>query len=278
MDIALLKTFLEVAKLRHFGKAADSLFVTQSAVSARIKLLEATLGVELFQRRRNDIQLTPAGQRLQRHADTIVNGWERARQELALDSAQTRSLAVGFVVDLWSVLVRDWVSEIIQSQPEVSLVLHALPQRGLGDRLLAGNLDLAILFEPLQSPELTVRQVADMPLVLTASEPDRSPRQALGEGYVYVDWGEAFSVTHAQQHEGCDPPRVQLNLGTLAADLVRHQGGSAYLPEQELTGEAAGLYPVDEDAIIERPVYAVFATDHAERKLLADLVKRLRAG
>ena len=44
MDIDLLRTFVEVSSTRHFGKAAQNLFVTQSAVSARIRLLERTLG------------------------------------------------------------------------------------------------------------------------------------------------------------------------------------------------------------------------------------------
>ena len=45
MDIALLKTFLEVAKTRHFGRAAENLYITQAAVSARIKQMEEDLGV-----------------------------------------------------------------------------------------------------------------------------------------------------------------------------------------------------------------------------------------
>jgi DNA-binding transcriptional LysR family regulator len=64
MDIDLLKTFLEVYRTRHFGRTAENLYLTQSAVSARIRLLEETLGVPLFTRTRNDIQLTPAGTRL----------------------------------------------------------------------------------------------------------------------------------------------------------------------------------------------------------------------
>ncbi|MBT7408643.1 MAG: LysR family transcriptional regulator [Methylococcales bacterium] len=45
MDISLLKTFLEVVKTRHFGHAADHLCITQSAVSARIKMIESLLSV-----------------------------------------------------------------------------------------------------------------------------------------------------------------------------------------------------------------------------------------
>ena len=52
MDTDLLKTFIEVSKTRHFGKAAENLYVTQAAVSSRIRQLESRLGVELFSRRR----------------------------------------------------------------------------------------------------------------------------------------------------------------------------------------------------------------------------------
>ena len=61
MDIELLRTFLAVVRTRHFGRAADELCVTQSAVSARIRQLEKTLGKPLFSRIRNNIQLTPEG-------------------------------------------------------------------------------------------------------------------------------------------------------------------------------------------------------------------------
>ena len=61
MNLELLKTFLEVERCRHFGRAAEELHLTQAAVSARIRQLEETLGVRLFERKRRDIQLTPPG-------------------------------------------------------------------------------------------------------------------------------------------------------------------------------------------------------------------------
>lgn len=58
MDTELLKTFLEVSRTRHFGRAAEALYLTQSAVSFRIRQLENQLGVNLFTRHRNNIRLT----------------------------------------------------------------------------------------------------------------------------------------------------------------------------------------------------------------------------
>ena len=78
MDTELLKTFLEVHRTRHFGRAGENLFITQSAVSARIRQLEESLGIKLFHRERNGIRLTPAGKRMAKHAEAILAAWHRA--------------------------------------------------------------------------------------------------------------------------------------------------------------------------------------------------------
>ncbi|MDX1519680.1 MAG: LysR family transcriptional regulator, partial [Gammaproteobacteria bacterium] len=79
MDVDLLKTFLEVHKTRHFGKAAENLFITQSAVSARIRQLEEILGVRLFHRDRKNIQPTACGEKLIAHAENIISMWNRVK-------------------------------------------------------------------------------------------------------------------------------------------------------------------------------------------------------
>jgi DNA-binding transcriptional LysR family regulator len=82
LDTELLKTFLEVQKTRHFGKAAENLYLTQSAVSFRIRQLEQSLGVPLFIRYRNNIQLTSAGELLLPHAEAVLSAIGAARQQI----------------------------------------------------------------------------------------------------------------------------------------------------------------------------------------------------
>lgn len=80
MDTELLKTFPEVSRTRHFGRAAEALYLTQSAVSFRIRQLENQLGVNLFTRHRNNIRLTTAGEKLLPYAETLMNTWQAARR------------------------------------------------------------------------------------------------------------------------------------------------------------------------------------------------------
>ena len=87
MDLELLRTFLELNRTRHFGRAAEALHLTQAAISSRLKSLESQLGVSLFQRNRRSMSLTPEGARLIRHAEAQIAAWRVARQDVSLAEA-----------------------------------------------------------------------------------------------------------------------------------------------------------------------------------------------
>ncbi|MGZ5826859.1 MAG: LysR family transcriptional regulator, partial [Croceibacterium sp.] len=83
MDMDQVRTFLEVVEAGSFVRAAESLNVTQSTVSARIKELEVRLGQPLFIRRKSGVALTTAGKRFQPHAATMMHVLQQARQDIA---------------------------------------------------------------------------------------------------------------------------------------------------------------------------------------------------
>ena len=74
MNLELLRTFLELNRVRHFGRAASTLGLTQAAISSRLKTLESSLGVSLFIRSNRDMRLTPEGHRLIHRAERLIAG------------------------------------------------------------------------------------------------------------------------------------------------------------------------------------------------------------
>jgi DNA-binding transcriptional LysR family regulator len=277
MDIDLLKTFLEVNRTRHFGQAADNLFLTQSAVSARIRLLEEAVGAPLFTRTRNDIQLTPAGSRLVKYAESIVNTWNRARQEAGLGEANTHSLAIGGIASLWDIFLQEWVHTLYRRLPGVALQMETHGQDTLIHKLRDGVLDVGFMFEPPQMAELQAREVTTTGLMMVASRPDLSARSAIGEGYVMVDWGTSFAITHARNFPNMPPPRVRVRLARMALALLLETGGAAYLAEPMVVEHlAAGrLHRVHDAPVVDRQVYAVWATASDRRALLEQALKLL---
>ena len=274
MDTQLLKTFLEVSRTRHFGKAADNLYVTQSTVSARIRQLEETVGTPLFTRNRNDIQLTHAGQRLLRYAENIVTTWNRARQEIAIEEGAGVPLTVAGAPSLWDITLQDWLHATYRAFPQLALTAEVLSAEVMTRRLLDGTLDLAFLFEHPRSADIDTLEIARIPLVMVSSKPHPSVAEAVRDQYILVDWGTSFATSHARLFPDLPAPGLRLGLGRMARDFLHACGGTSYLAKQMVAGDLeAGLLHLIEDApVIERTAYAAFASHSDRRSLFMQLL------
>ncbi len=271
MDTDLLKTFLEINRTRHFGKAADNLFISQSAVSARIKLLEEQLGVPLFSRNRNDLQLTPAGKKFLKPAQGILDVWSRVRQEVAVEDDGKIPISVGAMSSLWDTILIRWLSVVYEQVKDVTLNVEAHGLDVLRLKLLDKSLDLAFMFEAPQAVDLDVEEIAKIPLCLVSSDASASLAQAIKENYILVDWGTSFSICHARLIPE-SVPMMRAGVGRIALEYLVENGGSAYLarPMVEKYVEDGQLHFVSDAPVIERTAYVVYSV-HSEKR---DLLKR----
>lgn len=277
MDIGLLKTFLEVNRTRHFGQAADNLYLTQSAVSARIRLLEQSVGVPLFTRTRNNIDLTPAGKKLLRYADTILNTWNRARQEIALEDSGQVPLVVGGVPSLWDILLQDWLNHLINNGHNLTIHAEVHGPEALVRRLIDDSLDVGFMFESLQMTELVVEEVGDIQLILVSSQASQSAMEAVNKNYVLVNWGTSFAITHAQHFPDISPPKLHVELGRLAHSKILECGGSAYLAQSMVEDDIASerLFRVHDAPVIKRMCYAAFSPHSERREIIQHIISPL---
>src|ERR1019366_1176490 len=83
MDYDQIGSFLEVAKLQSFSRAAEKLFRTQPAISAQVRLLEQECGEKLFDRSGKKVLMTPAGEILYRYAEKMILMHKEALQAIA---------------------------------------------------------------------------------------------------------------------------------------------------------------------------------------------------
>ncbi len=277
MDIDLLRTFLEVQRTRHFGRAADNLFVSQSAVSARIRQLEESLGTALFSRDRNNIRLTAAGERLLVHAERIVTTWKRVRQEIALPEIQSTLISIGGMPSLWDILLQEWLLAMHREQPQILVQAEALGAENLQRRVQEGTLDLALLFDPPGVPALSVSELTRIPLLLVSTRPGIELDRALAEDYLLVDWGTSFAAEHARHFGERAQPRMRLGLGRMAQALLLESGGSAYLalPTVRTLLETGRLHPVAGAPRFHRAVYLVRGADGERETELAPAIESL---
>ena len=271
MDVSLLKTFLEVNKTRNFARAAENLFVTSAAVSARIKLLESQLGVQLFTRSRGNMQLTSEGERLLPLAENMMSTWARALQEVSLQSEMNARLHIGATGSFWSYAISELLGRIRSSKPTVALQAEGHSQETLVRLLTDKLLDLIIVTDPKSDPSIRVEEIGELHLTLgSGSKTDLAA--AMSEGYIYVDWGTAFAGFHARKFGEAIQPSLHVNLATIAMDVIEEQGGSAYLPRSAIAGNP-GLQIVDEAPVFIRPIYACYRDQNPEADLIREVIE-----
>lgn len=277
MDVDRARTFLEIVNTGSFLRAADRLNVTQTTVSARIRTLEEELGRPLFVRNRSGAQLTAAGREFERFAQSFVQVWERARQQLAMPPGRTSVLALGGELSLWNPLLLDWLVKMKRVKPEIALRAHVGVAEQLLEQLRAGVLDIAVLYAPKLMPGFRVELVEEEALVLVRSVGRDGETDAPKE-YVHVDWGPLFDAQHGGLPPTYGEPGLMVGLGPLGLSYILRAGGMGYFRR----GVARPFIEAGELEIVEGareftyPAYAVYAEAGEQRAELQDALHVLK--
>lgn len=273
MDIELLRTFLEVERLRHFRKASDELFVTQAAVSSRIKLLEETLGASLFVRKNRQVDLTPEGHRFKGYAERLISEWRKARQDISMGES-SEQLAVGGTIRVWDAGMQEWVHDVHRSKPELALILESHTPETLVRRLLDGQLDLGFIMEPPQIDTLQIVEVAQLELVMVSSTDGMALTEAMDTGYVMVDWGLTVALQYRRLYPDAPESAFRIANASVAMDFILEFGGAGYFASREIIDELkeGNLFLVKEAMPIQRSLYAVHPVRTDRLELINEVI------
>ena len=271
MDTELLKTFLEVSRTRHFGRAAEALYLTQSAVSFRIRQLENQLGVNLFTRHRNNIRLTAAGEKLLPYAETLMNTWQAARKEVA-NTSRHNEFSIGASASLWECMLNDWLKRLYQSQePQSSLQFEArIAQRqSLVKQLHERQLDLLITTETPKMDEFSSQLLGYFTLALYCSSPSQTKDEL---NYLRLEWGPDFQQHEAGLIAGDEVPVLSTSSAELARQQLSVLRGFSWLPVSWAKGKS-DLHTVTDSTTLSRPLYAVWLQNSDKNGLICDLLR-----
>lgn len=177
LDVKRLRVLREVARQGSFSAAAEALSYTQSAISQQIAALERETATTLVERNARGIRLTDAGEALVRHADAILTRLTDAEAELeAIAGLRGGRVRLASFATAGSTFVPHAIATFHERHPAVEISLTEADPEESVPALKAGQLDIAILFEPHGAGDLTdverVHLMEDpMSLVLPESHP-----------------------------------------------------------------------------------------------------------
>ena len=162
MDFKQLRALLIVAETGSVTRAAELLNLVQPAVSRQLRMLEEDVGAVLFRRGRQGMELTQAGRTLVDYARRALDQLDRARAELKPDNGLLGGIvSVGLLPSVCDLLSSRLVKAVSLVQPGIRIRIVMGYAGHLQQWLSAGEVDLALLYDPAPSPDLMVRPLLE---------------------------------------------------------------------------------------------------------------------
>ncbi|OOG62798.1 LysR family transcriptional regulator [Rhodanobacter sp. B04] len=169
MNVSLrqLRAFLAVARLQHFRRAAESLHLTQPAISRHIADLEAELGVRLFDRNTREVIPTDAGRYLQSAVERVLEELDGVLTHVHSESERKQGkVRVAAVPTLSAGLMPQCIAACTSRYPALTVQLHDRVQSLVLDSVRGGEVDFGLAIEPADSEAFDSETILHDPFVL----------------------------------------------------------------------------------------------------------------
>lgn len=149
MLLKQIQYFLAVAECRHFTRAAERLFLSQSALSQQITKLENDLNIKLINRDCHPIELTPAGEDFYHYAEYILHDVNQLHEGMKKwQKPHKHTIHIGMIMGLGGLPLSDFLAAFNTRYPEARFTLEHHLSKELCHMLTEGQLDFAIFAAP----------------------------------------------------------------------------------------------------------------------------------
>ena len=242
MELRTINTFLHIAELHSFSRAARELGYSQSAVSSQIAQLEAELETPLFDRVGKTVRLTDAGQTFLAYARSLLATSEQAKAALQPARQVSGTLRVALADSLCSAFLPDLLQQYHQRCPQVELVLRTATADEMLQWLGTNQIDLAYtLDQPLVQPSLVLALDQPEPICIVApaghplAAEEEVPLEELArQEFLLTERGmsyrDALDQALAAQQLSIKP-YLELGSAALLCQMVERGMGLSVLPE-----------------------------------------------
>jgi DNA-binding transcriptional LysR family regulator len=170
MNLRFVEAYYWVVSLKSVSRAAEKLFITQSAMSSRIAALEEELGVLLLDRRDKQFRLTVAGMRFFSHAQRLLALHREIKGEMGAGALRTVSLRLGVIESVLHSWLIEWVQHMRRENPDFELELTVETTPVLIEQVKRGALDLAFAALPTSGENLRSRALPPMEMVFVGHQ------------------------------------------------------------------------------------------------------------
>lgn len=254
MDLQQIRYFLGLAKELHFWNTAGKMNITQSALSRHIQALESELGLQLFERNKRNVKLTPAGKFLQEKWETELSEMEFIHQfARQIHLGETGTIRIAHPDSISGSIIPGMISRISEAFPKLQIELVQVQYENQQEFLQNYKIDLVITRDKNNAPGISAEKIYTDHLAIVV--PETHPYQTIAdlsketlEQQKFIlpvkDVGSSYSDIIQQMFRSLNVvPDVFLHseFGSTIIALVRKGLGVAILPDSYMYHGTPGL-------------------------------------
>lgn len=262
MTLSELKYIVAVAKEKHFRKASETCFVSQPTLSVAVKKLEEELDITIFERRKQDLIVTPIGKKVIELAEEILEKADDIKT-LAKESQGDLSsqLRIGAIYTIGPYLLPRLLPEFQKVAPNIPLIIEENFTSVLVEKLHSGELDLVILSLPFEENNIETKPLysepfkviipnnhplAELDKPLSLKEMEKETVLLLGAGHCFRDQVlESYpNFMHLNHHSD----RLQKTFEGSSLETIRYMVSSgvgiSIFPCSSLSGRDKDLFKI----------------------------------
>jgi DNA-binding transcriptional LysR family regulator len=293
MDFDQLETFLEVARLSSFSRAAERRFRTQPAISSQIRALEEEVGAKLLDRSGGKVAVTGPGKVFQKYAEDVL---EQRRVMLVMLAEMHRvprgELVVSANEGTCLHILPEVFAEFKRQYPSVAVSVKRLEHNKILEAIIENSCDFGVVSMPVPDKRLTVVPIhRDKLIVITpphhplAGQNKATVAEVVEYPLLLPKVGRTRDALETLFHERKLKPRISMELDSseLLKRFVAADVGIGFIPRshvaEDLQANALAALTLA-DASIQRELALVFRKDKAlSRAALAfiDIAVKLKA-
>ncbi|RFZ94918.1 LysR family transcriptional regulator [Mucilaginibacter conchicola] len=254
MDLQQIRYFLALSRELHYWNTAGKMNITQSALTRQIQSLEAELGLQLFERNKRNVKLTPAGKFLKEKWEVELGEMEFIHQfAKQIHLGERGTIRIAHPDSISGSLMPDILARISKEFPQLSVELVQLPYENQQEYLTNYKIDLAITRDVNKHSEIKSKKIHTDHLALVVPEghpyktiKDLSTENLAQQKFILPvkDEGSSYSDIIKQIFRSYEfSPNVFLlsEFGSTIMALVRKGLGIAILPDSYLYHESPGI-------------------------------------
>ncbi|MEH7347447.1 LysR family transcriptional regulator [Gottfriedia acidiceleris] len=255
INIENIEAFIHVIHYGSFNKAAESLFLTQPTVTARIQSLERELNCQLFHRTGKQVHITEEGKRFLPYAQQLVHIYEKGKMHVNQKKSHNNELKIGCTVSVSNYVISEILPKLSLSNKEIHYKVITGKSDELINKALNNEIDIGFV-RKISHPSLESIKLFEDPITLYVyqghpfiSRKSITIQDIAQENLIFFECGSLDWLRIHRLFESLEAPpniRIHTDSSEMTKKLILERFGIAFLPSISVKREVSEglLYPI----------------------------------